>query len=326
MFWHPKALTTPSAVPLLDAPLPPVHPDCPPWPGRVVRAGGVALHVRETPADGDEPAVYVHGLGGSATNFTDLAALLATRLPGMAVDLPGFGRSEPELTFDYRVESHADVLGAFLADLHRDPVHLVGNSLGGTVALLLAAQRPELVRTLTLISPAVPDLRVDPRRLSDPRLPLAFLPVVGRRVRRAIAATTPQRRTEQLLRLCFAEPSAVSASRRALAEQEFAERQELRWASAALMRSAEGLVRTWLTRREPSLWSVAAGVDCPALVVWGEQDRLVSVRKAPRIAAALPRGRLLVLPATGHVPQLERPETVARAVLGMLDAHARGQW
>lgn len=315
-----------SFAPLLDAPLPPVHPDRPPWPGRVVTAGGVALHVRETPGEGDELAVYVHGLGGSATNFTDLAALVAARAPGMAVDLPGFGRSEPDATFDYRVASHAAVLGDFLAALDCGPVHLVGNSLGGTVALLLAARRPQLVRTLTLISPAVPDLRVDPRRLSDPRLPLMFLPLIGRRVRRSIAATTPQRRTEQLLRLCFADPSAVPASRRALAEEEFAERQELHWASAALMRSAEGLVRTWLTRRELSLWTVAAGVDRPALVVWGEQDRLVSVRKAPRIAAALPRGRLLVLPATGHVAQLERPEAVARAVLGMLDAHARGAW
>jgi pimeloyl-ACP methyl ester carboxylesterase len=49
-------------------------------------------------------------------------------------------------------------------------VHLVGNSFGGAVALTVAARRPELVRTLTLVSPAMPDLRPDPRRVSDPRL------------------------------------------------------------------------------------------------------------------------------------------------------------
>jgi len=315
-------------VPRYDGALPPVRADREPWPGRVARSGGVTLHVRETPGpDGaEELAVYVHGLGGSATNFTDLAALVATRLPGIAVDLPGFGRTEPECGFDYRLPSHAAALGDFLAGLDRGPLHVVGNSMGGAVVLLLAAQRPDLVRTLTLISPAMPDLRIDPRRLADPRFAFAFLPVIGPRVRQAIADTSPQRRTDQLLRACFAEPAAVPAERRALAEAEFAERQAMRWASAALNRSAQGVLRSWLTRRSRSLWTVAAGIDRPALVVWGTRDRLVSVRKAPRTAAALPRGRLLELPRTGHVAQMEQPEAVARAMLGMLDAHTRGQW
>jgi len=329
---HPDRVIS-ARVPMLDEPLPPLPVDWAPWPGRVVRSGGVTLHVRETPGptceqvEGrDELVVYVHGLGGSATNFTDLAGLVATRVAGLAVDLPGFGRSEPERGFDYRLQSHATALGDFLAGLDRGPLHLVGNSMGGAVVLLVAARHPELVRTLTLISPAMPDLRIDPRRTSDPRFALAFLPLVGGRVLRAIARTSPARRTEQVLRLCFAEPSAVSAVRRAQAEEEFVERQGMEWALAALSRSAEGLVRSWLAPRSRSLWTVAAGVDRPALVVWGTRDRLVSVRKAPRTAAALPRGKLLVLPRTGHVAQMERPETVARAMLGMFDAHARGVW
>ncbi len=121
---------------MLDEPLPPVPVDCAPWPGRVLRSGGVTLHVRETPGptceqvEGrDELAVYVHGLGGSATNFTDLAGLVATRVAGLAVDLPGFGRSEPERGFDYRLQSHATALGDFLAGLDPGPLHLVGNSM-----------------------------------------------------------------------------------------------------------------------------------------------------------------------------------------------------
>ena len=329
---HPDRVIS-ARVPMLDEPLPPLPVDWAPWPGRVVRSGGVTLHVRETPGptcervEGrDELAVYVHGLGGSATNFTDLAGLVATRVAGLAVDLPGFGRSEPERGFDYRLQSHATALGDFLAGLDPGPLHLVGNSMGGTIVLLVAARHPELVRTLTLISPAMPDLRIDPRRTSDPRFALAFLPLVGSRVLRAIARTSPARRTEQVLQLCFAEPSTVSAVRRAQAEEEFVERQGMEWALAALSRSAEGLVRSWLAPRSRSLWTVAAGVDRPALVVWGTRDRLVSVRKAPRTAAALPRGKLLVLPRTGHVAQMERPETVARAMLGMFDAHARGVW
>ena len=64
-------------------------------------------------------------------------------------------------------------------------MHLFGNSMGGAISMIVAAAQPDLVRTLTLVSPAVPDLRPRLRRVSDPRMPLAFLPVVGTRVRRA---------------------------------------------------------------------------------------------------------------------------------------------
>jgi len=69
----------------------------PAWPGRTVVVDGARIHLRDTPArrPGAEPAVYVHGLGGSSLNWTDLAYLLADRLDGQAVDLPGFGRSDP---------------------------------------------------------------------------------------------------------------------------------------------------------------------------------------------------------------------------------------
>jgi pimeloyl-ACP methyl ester carboxylesterase len=67
-------------------------------------------------------------------------------------------------------------------------------------------------------------------------------------------------------------------------------------------------------------------ITAPTLVVWGAQDKLVTVRKAPRTARLLPRGRLLVLPRTGHVAQIERPETVARAVLGMWETVAEDRW
>lgn len=318
-----------AAVPVYTGPLPELRPDQPPWPGRSLRAGGVSLHVRETPRlpgsvepDG-EPVVYVHGLNGSATNFTDLATLVRARLPGIAVDLPGFGRSEPADGFDYTPDSHADALGAFLTGLARGSVHLVANSLGGAVAMLLAADRPELVRTLTLLAPAMPDLRPDPRRLSDPRLALAFLPVIGPRLRRVL---TPAQRTEQMLQQCFAEPWAVPDCRRAQVEAEFAERQQLTWAQAALERSTGGLLRSWLTARGRSLWSVAAEVQQPALVIWGSQDRIVGVGKAPRTVDSLPHGRLLVLARTGHVPQLERPTVVARAVLGLVKAQADERW
>lgn len=316
------------AVPLAPASdLGPIPTPTPHWPGRRVTSGGVTLHVRETPGpDAAAPtAVFVHGLGGSATNWTELAAGLAGRMHGIALDLPGFGRSDPPAGDDYSVAAHADAVLRFLAG-RGERVHLLGNSLGGAVALTVAARRPELVRTLTLVSPAMPDLRPDPGRLGDPRMALALLPLVGARVRAELAGEEPRERLARTMRLCYADPGQVSAATFDLAAGEAAERAALPWAATALHRSFAGLVTTWLTPRSGSLWATAARVPVPTLVVWGERDRLVSVRKARRTTRAIPAARLLRLPDVGHVAQMERPALVARAVLGLVDAAAADTW
>ena len=301
-------------------------------PGRRVRLttrhGPVTVHLRETAGSPSraETAVYLHGLAGSATNWTDLAELLSVRLRGIAVDLPGFGRSEPPGWFDYTGEQHAHVVIRLLEELGAGAVHLLGNSFGGAVAVLVAVRRPDLVASLTLVSPAVPDLRPDPRRMSDPRLPLTRLPLLGPVVRRKLAAMPAHERTRQLLRLCFAEPEAVPPSHIEVAVEEFRERAGLAWAEVALGRTTTELMRTWLLPPWRSPWLLLPQVSAPSLVVWGREDRVLGIRKAPRTARDLPRGRLLVLPRTGHVAQMERPRVLAKAVLGMLDEIDAHRW
>lgn len=313
-------------VPLSTRELPELDPKLPPWPGGAEAAGGVSLHVRRTPGAEDETVLYVHGLGGSSTNWTDLAALLAPWANGASIDLPGFGFSEPERAFDFSLDAHAEVVRKYVEGLDRGPVHLVGNSMGGAVALLVAARHPGLVRTLTLISPAMPDRRPDPRRLSDPLMALAYLPLVGKRARRKLAAYTARERAQQVIRLCFADPHSFPDHRMAELVEEHTARAELAWANAAMSRSTFGIFRTWFARGEASLWRVAPTVRVPALVVWGSEDKVISVRRADRTAKLLPRGRLLVLPRTGHVAQMERPVAVAKAILGMWEAVETGSW
>lgn len=305
--------------------LAPLDPFQPPWPGENLTVGRHELHVRRTPGPADvTPAVFVHGLGGSASNWTDLAALLSPLMPGLALDLPGFGMSAPPTDGVYSVTLSADLVVDLLEQT--GPAHLFGNSMGGAVSIVVAARRPDLVRTLTLTSPAVPDLRPDPRRVSDPRLPLAFLPVVGGYFRRQIQASTPQQRAEQLVRLCFADPDSVPPHKIDQAIREAAERGGQSWAAQALGRSFGALLQAWLALPGRSLWAEAAKVGAPTLVVWGAQDRLLSVDRAPRLVTQLQRGRLLVLNRVGHVAQMEQPLTVARAVVGMHRAVERGEW
>jgi pimeloyl-ACP methyl ester carboxylesterase len=301
-----------SGVRLSDAPLARHDGSRPPWPGTVEQG----LHLRRTPWSGGEPALFVHGLGGSATNWTDLMGLLSDRLDGEAVDLPGFGHSPPPADGRYTVGAHARAVVGHLERSGRGPVHLFGNSLGGAVSTRVAARRPDLVRSLTLVSPALPALR---RPRGSGPLPLLLLPALTGLVARRLGDGTPEERAEAVVRLCFADPRAVSAQRRAEAVEEVRRRSELSHSTEAFARSLRGLVAGHLAGGSRSLWTAAAQVQAPTLLVWGRRDRLVDVSLAPRAAATYPDCRLLVLERVGHVAQMERPETVARAFVGLLE-------
>lgn len=141
---------------------------------RSVSLPGIGLNVRCRPGDraGLPPALYVHGLGGSSQNWSALMPLLSDVVDGEAVDLPGFGDSPPPDDGNYSVTGHARAVIRLLDAEERGPVHLFGNSLGGAVATRVAAVRPDLVRTLTLISPALPEWRVQ-----RPAVPTGLLAV-----------------------------------------------------------------------------------------------------------------------------------------------------
>ncbi len=122
---------------------------------------GVDLFVRRTHPEQQDTAdvVFVHGLGGMSTNWSDLMHLQAARgRICIAPDLPGFGRSAADPNGDYSLARHARAIITLLETL-AEPVELVGNSLGGAVVTIVAAERPDLVHTLTLLAPALPHLQ-----------------------------------------------------------------------------------------------------------------------------------------------------------------------
>jgi pimeloyl-ACP methyl ester carboxylesterase len=293
----------------------------PPWPARRVRCGGAMLQVRDTPATSAaaEPAVYVHGLGGSSQNFTDLAGLLADRFEGQALDLPGFGYSDP--TGRYSIPSFAGTVVAFLEHAGRGPVHLVGNSLGGSIAVRVAGLRPDLVRTLTLVSPAMPFL--DPRRTAQGRvLPLLALPRAERLFAWGMARMTVEEMAEQVLAACFGDASKVLPQRRDEAIEEIKLRYTVAHYPQAYLATLRGLVSSFVRAYLPganSQWRLAARIQAPTLVIGGLGDKLVDPRVPAQVARVIPDSRLLVLPGVGHVAQMEEPRVVARAIMGMLN-------
>ena len=296
---------------LSDADLPTWDGVLPPWPG--ADEGGV--FVRRTPATGAEPALFVHGLGGASTNWTDLMGLLAGHVDGAALDLPGFGWSGPPPSSSYALRTHVRAVIALLELQDRGPVHLFGNSLGGAVATRVTARRPDLVRTLTLVSPALPSLR--PRRGVDPRMSLLLVPGISTLLSRRLAEATPERRARAVIELCFGDPSTVPEQRLREAVEEVTRRAGLPHGETAFTGSLRGLIGAWLERGQRNLWRQAATITVPTLLVWGTEDRLVDVSLAPKALAAFRTSRLMVLPGVGHVAQLERPEAVARAFLAL---------
>ncbi len=285
----------------------------PHWPGRLTDLGGQHVYVRAAPApEGAEPALFVHGLEGSSRNWTDLMDLLRPRLACEAVDLPGFGDSPPRPDGRYSIAALAQTIIALIGQ--RGPVHLIGNSLGGAVCVRVAATRPGLVRTLTLVSPALPDSRP---RLDLLRFPVMSLPRVGDRLVRQYQVLPPERRVADVITTCYSDPALFHQSRFATEVAELARRDELGHAGAALVGSVRALTAEFLRRGRHAAWRDAARVTAPTLVIYGSRDRLVDPRAAGRAAHRFADARIVVLPRTGHVAHMEHPDVVA-AEIGVL--------
>ncbi|WP_151771386.1 alpha/beta fold hydrolase [Streptomyces abyssomicinicus] len=278
---------------------------------RSAALGGVTLSVRSRPAGkGVEPALFLHGLGGSSQNWSALMPLLDDLLDCEAVDLPGFGDSPPPDDGDYSITGHTRAVVRYLETSGRGPVHLFGNSMGGAVATKVAALRPGLVRSLTLVSPALPELRV--QRGAVPTGLLA-VPGVALLFTRLTREWTPEQRVRGVLGLTYGDPGRVTEEGLAAAVAEMERRQRLPYFWDAMARSARGIVDAYTLAGRHRLWRHAERVTAPTLLVYGGRDRLVSFRMARRAARAFRDSRLLALPEAGHVAMMECPDTVARA-------------
>lgn len=286
----------------------------PHWPGEFVSLGDYQVYVRRVPAGG-EPALCVHGLGGSSRNWTDLMDELRPRLDCEAIDLPGFGNSAPRPDGRYSISALAQTVATLIERRGRGPVHLIGNSLGGAVSLKLAAKRPWLVRSLTLISPALPDATP---RMDLVRFPVMSVPRLGNWALGNYQKISAERRVSNVLNTCYSEASLVHPARFAAEVADLAHRDTLSYADAALIGCVRALTGESLKAGPMSPWRDAARVTAPTLVIYGSDDRVVSPRMAGRAARSFRESRVVVLPHAGHVAQMERPAAVAAEIAAML--------
>lgn len=232
--------------------------------------------------------LLVHPIGFDRHSWEEVIPRLSTEFQLAALDLPGHGESDKPFDADYGLWSLGARVHHFLDELGWSDAVVVGNSLGGGVALSLTLQAPERVRGLALINS------------------VAFrsgLPLIGRLAFVPLLPLTTAYTPRLALRLGLATPRSRWRSvtaKRCDAARRYLRSHEGRGAFFRALRQLYG----------PDLDQMAeryGEIHCPTLVLHGERDPLIGLRHAARLATSIPTARLETLPGCGHFPQEECP-------------------
>jgi pimeloyl-ACP methyl ester carboxylesterase len=264
---------------------------------------------------GAHPVICLHGLGASKASFFETVSALTPEYTVHAIDMPGFGSSSKPARGGYDARYFARATVEYLDAMSLERAHLVGNSMGGRIALELALTAPERVLSVSLLSPALAFLRrrelVPLVKLIRPELAAIPHPLRAARVR------------EQFWGL-FARPERLDPLVADLAAEEFCRIYRSRSARVAFFAAARNIYLD-PPHGERGLWTRLAGLRPPALFVWGEDDRLVPRAFARHVAEAAPQAHQVVLPDCGHVPQVELPEVTNALIREHLEASSAGR-
>src|SRR2546421_5878041 len=273
------------------------------------------------PAEGPQ-VVAVHGLGGSAVNWSAVAPLLTGRCRVVAPDLAGHGLTR-SLGRGTRVTTNRALLPRFVEAVASPPVILMGNSMGGMISLLEASAEPDAVAGLILVDPALPLVPARP----DPMVTALFAayatPGVARLLMRRRARMSPERAVAETLSICCVDPARIPEP--VLAEHVAVARRRADLADVGddFLAAARSVLATSGYMRGLPYRRGIRTIQAPVLLLHGERDRLVPVAAARAVARANPAWSLVVLPDAGHVPQLELPRETARIILDWLDGEGR---
>src|SRR4051812_27786008 len=250
-----------------------------------------------------DPVLCIHGLGGTKASFLPTVAALAGSYRVIAMDLPGFGESAKPIGAPYDADWFARTAFDTLDELGVRSAHIVGNSMGGRVAIETGLVDRERVRALVMLSPALAWLR-DRRwapvvRLLRPELGLVQMaprPVVERIVRRLVPGG--------------------NRGWSAAGVDEFLRAYLTPRGRAAFYAAARNIYLDE-PHGDDGFWKRLAGLSTDSMFVWGRRDTLVPIAFMKHVERALPSARHVELDC-GHVPQMERPRETHAAMLDFL--------
>jgi pimeloyl-ACP methyl ester carboxylesterase len=241
--------------------------------------------------------LLIHGLGATKTSFFDTAAALSRTYRVHALDLPGFGSSSKPASASYDAAFFADNVLGVMDELGIERARLVGNSLGGRVAIEVGLRAPERVAAMALLCPAVAFVR------------RGYHPIV--RVLRPELGLLPhslgrERVARQFLGL-FCDPEVIDPSLADVVVDEFQRIYATRGARLAFLAAARNV---YLDRPfgRGGFYPRLAELRPPALFVWASHDRIIPAAFGRQVARWLPTAEQIVIDACGHAPQVERPQ------------------
>jgi pimeloyl-ACP methyl ester carboxylesterase len=267
-----------------------------------IREVPVGRHRISTLSMGQGPDVLLlHGLGGTRASFFDTAAALSSRYRVHAPDLPGFGSSCKPALGAYNARWFAEQMLGLMDELGIERAHVIGNSMGGRIAIEMGLLAPERVRGLGLLCPAVAWLRrgLHPIvRLLRPEFGL-----LPHQFRRSMVAA-------QFWSM-FCEADVIDPAVGDLMVDEFRRIYHTAGARYAFLASARNIYLE-SPHGKRGFYPRLAELQPPALFIWGTHDSLVPAKFARHVHKWLPRARQVTLENCGHVPQVERPEETHR--------------
>jgi pimeloyl-ACP methyl ester carboxylesterase len=276
-----------------------------------VRAGKAQISTL-TAGEGIETVILIHGLGSDKTSFFETVSALTPEYTVHAIDLPGFGSSSKPLRAPYDAAWFARAVIRFMDAQGLERAHLVGNSLGGRVAIEVGLRDPERVRSLSLLCPSMAWRK---RR--------HFVPLV--KLLRPELAAIPHSFGDVLVRQqfwsMFSRPERIHPAAADVAVEEF-----LRNYRSVNTRVAFHSSLRNIYLEEPvgptGFWTRLRELEPPALFVWGDEDPLVPLAFSRYVRDALPSASQVVLEQCGHVPQVEHPVDANALIHDFID-HAQ---
>jgi pyruvate dehydrogenase E2 component (dihydrolipoamide acetyltransferase) len=251
-----------------------------------IEIAGRRLRYLELGEGGGVPVLLVHGFGADLNTWMFTQPALATTRRTLALELPGHGGSAKEVGAG-DPEGLTDAVEGALGALRIERVHLVGHSMGGALAALVALRQPERIASLTLIASAG----------LGPEINASFIDGFIRASRRREAA--------EVLGLLVDDPALVSRSM----VEDVLRYKRLDGVSAALAQIAEA----WFAggRQSIDLTNRIAALTMPVQLVWGRNDRIIPVAHAEALAARMP---VHIIEAAGHLPHMEKAGEVNRLI------------
>lgn len=284
----------------------------------IVDLGG-PVHYADHGGEGP-PLVMIHGLGGSHLNWEKVAASFRADHRVYAPDLIGFGLT-PLAGRKASIPAQQRLVTRFLDEVVRAPVKLMGNSMGGLIAMLVAAEAGGRVDRLVLVDPALPVVSsASVSRSNLVRLGLPILPFVGpAALRRYNDSASAGVQVAETLELLCAHPGRVGPETRAQMAEMVTLRRTMEWAIPAFTQAIRSITRV-LIRRRRFLSETVHRIAAPTLLVHGEADTVVSADAARWIGEARADWHLELLPDVGHIPMIEVPDRFVSVVESWLKA------